>query len=77
MNLNINAIEICTDIPECMMAEDLGLATLADDHLNALIVYMINGCPSTTVKVKEERQTYCPFSYDIATTGDIVKRVRE
>ena len=31
MSLNINAIETCADIPECIMAEEIRYAILEDD----------------------------------------------
>ena len=33
MSLNINSIETCTDILECMMAEEIRCATLEDHHI--------------------------------------------
>ena len=32
MSLNINAIETYTDIPDCMMAEEVRSATLEDNY---------------------------------------------
>ena len=43
IQLNINVIETSTDIPECMMAEEIRYAPQVDDHLDTLTVYMING----------------------------------
>ena len=61
MNLNINAIETCMDIPECMSTEEMRHTTQVDDHLNALTMYVIHGPPSTRADVKEEIQPYGPF----------------
>ena len=33
MSINIKAIETCTDIQECMTAEEIWLVTLDDGHL--------------------------------------------
>ena len=33
MSITINAIESCMDIPDCMKAEEIWLATLDDKHL--------------------------------------------
>ena len=57
MNLNINAIETCTDIPECRIAGEIRHATQSDAYLYALTVYMMNGCLSPRAKVKEEKST--------------------
>ena len=41
--LSINVIETCTDIPECIMTEDIRHAAQRDGHLNELAVYVIHG----------------------------------
>ena len=61
VNLNVNEITMCTDIPEYIMAEENRHATQEDDHLNALTVYMINSWLSTRAEVKEKIQPYMPF----------------
>ena len=61
MNLNINAIKMCTDIPECTTVEEIRHTTQVDDHLNALTAYVINGWSSTRGEVKEEIQTLPAF----------------
>ena len=43
MNLDINAVQTCTHIPECMMVEEIGHAMQVDEHLNALTACVING----------------------------------
>ena len=58
VTLNINAIEMCTDIPECKPAKEIWHVTQADDHLNTLTAYVINLWPSVRIKVKEEIQPY-------------------
>ena len=45
MNMNINVVEIWTDIPECMMAEEIRHDVQADNHLNTLTAYVINDWP--------------------------------
>ena len=34
MHITINTIESCTDIPDCLTAEEIREATLEDNHLN-------------------------------------------
>ena len=68
MNLNINAIEACTDIPECMMAEEIRHATCDNDNVSIMSAYMIKEWPSTKANVKE-LQPYWPFTDNIAVTG--------
>ena len=57
MNLHITAMEKCTDISECMMLEETRQATQADDYLNALTTYVLNGKLLTRVEVKDDMQS--------------------
>ena len=41
MNLNINAIETCKDIPECMMMEEIRHATQGRMSPNGIGMYVI------------------------------------
>ena len=43
ISLNISLVETCTDIPECMLAEEIRYALQTESHLNALTEYVING----------------------------------
>ena len=42
-SITINAIESCTDIPDCMTTEDIRLASLEDEHLDMLSEYVSQG----------------------------------
>ena len=57
MKLNISAIKMSTDIPECKTAE-IRHAIQAGDHLNSMTAYMMNDWLSNREKVKEEIQTW-------------------
>ena len=72
MSLDINVVETCTDITECITAEEIRHTTQLDGHLNALKEYVINGCPST--KIKEEIQLYWPFRDHMAMIDGIVMK---
>ena len=71
MGLNINAIEVSTDMPECMEVEAIRHAMQDYSHLSALITYMIHGWPSTRAEVKEELKPYWPFRNDITVIDRI------
>ena len=45
MDLNINTTEVYTDIPEWITSKKITHATQNDNHLNALMTYMIHGWP--------------------------------
>ena len=57
MSLNINAIETCTDIPECMATEEIRHATLEDDQIGVLSTYVMHGWPSTRAGVTKRKAT--------------------
>ena len=76
INLNIKAVETCTDMQECMMAEKNRHALQAQDYLHALTAYIIYGWPSTRAEVKEEIQLYWPFCDSMAVIDGIVMKGR-
>ena len=49
MSLSINAVEKCTNVPECMVAEEIRQARQDDDHLSALLTYLIHHNTSTAI----------------------------
>ena len=51
MQIIINAIESCMDIPNCMTAEEIGEAALGDKHLSTLAELVIHSWPSTKDEV--------------------------
>ena len=71
MGQGINQTETCTDIPECMTAEEIRHATEEDDHLNTLMTYMINDRPATRAWIKGEIQADWPFRDDLAVIDGI------
>ena len=61
MRLNIHAIEICTDNPECMIAAIIRCANLGDNHIGALSTYVMHRWPSSRAEVIKEVQPYWSF----------------
>ena len=53
MNLNNNAIGVCSNILKCMLGKEIRHA-MQDDHLNVLMMYVIHRWPSTRTEIKEE-----------------------
>ena len=71
MSLIINAVETCTDIPKCMMAEEIRQPMQDDDHPSAVSTYRVHGWPSTRAQVWKELQPYWPFRDDITVKDRI------
>ena len=74
MHITINTIELCTDIPDCMTADQMRKVTLEDKQLCALAELLLCNCPSTKTEVKKELQPYLSSRYEIEITdGTAVK----
>ena len=56
MCITINAIESCTDIPGCITAEEIRVATLDDQHLGILSEHVFHILSSTKAEVQKELQ---------------------
>ena len=50
----INAVESCTDIPDCMTAGEIREVTLEGEHLSALADFILCVCPSTETGVQRK-----------------------
>ena len=62
-----------SDIPECMVAEEIRHATQAGDHMT---MYWINEWPATRTEVQAELQSYWPFQDNVGVIGGIVMKGR-
>ena len=58
MSININAIESCMDVLDCMTAKEISLATLDNEHLGMMSEYVLLGWPSTKAEVLKELWPY-------------------
>ena len=47
-------------------------ATLNDEHLQVLTIYIINGWPETKAEVKQDKQPYWTFCDNLAVIDNIV-----
>ena len=75
MRITINSIEMCTDIPDCIPAEEIMLATLDDDHLGMLSKYVLYGWPSTKAAM-QVLQPYWSSRDETAIIDGIVMKGR-
>ena len=76
MAISINLIEIHMNIPECMTAENIWLATIDDEHKGMLTNYTLHGWPATKAELQKEIQPYWSFRDEIVTTGGITIKGR-
>ena len=61
MYTTINAIESWMDIPDCVTAEEIRMATLDNEQLAILSEHVFCSWPSTKAEVQEELQPYWLF----------------
>ena len=54
MQLNIDAIHTATNIPDCMMMQQLQQATTQDEHLQQLKEHIIRGWPEDKDKIPQD-----------------------
>ena len=71
MDLNINNIEVCTDIPECITAKEIKHTIQNDDSLKEQMTYLIHEWPLARGEVKDELQSYLPFRDNIIVNDSI------
>ena len=64
------------DIPYCMTAEEIRLATLDDEHLGILSEYVLCIWPSTKVKMQKDLQPYWSFIDEIVIIDAITMKGR-
>ena len=76
MQLNIDAIETMTDIPDCMTMQQLQQATSKDDHLQQLKDYIIRGWPENKDQMPQDIQTYWAFQDDMAVIDGVLLKGR-
>ena len=53
MGISINVIETCTDIPDCMIVEDMWLVTTDGEHKSMLSNYVWHDWPPTKAEIQK------------------------
>ena len=77
MYMNANAIEIYSEILECMTEEEIGCVTIDDDHISAHSTYVIHGWSSRRAQVIKEVQPNWSFRDEVAVIDDIAMKGRK
>ena len=77
MNMTINAIELHTDIPECMTAEETRSVTIDDEYLGMPSHYIFRSWSSMREEVQQGLQPYCSFKDKIEIIDGITIKVEE
>ena len=72
MQLNINAIQTATTIPEYMTMHELQQAMSQDQHLQCLNDYIIQGWPESRDQIPQDIRTYWTFRDDMAVIDEAI-----
>ena len=76
MCITICTLELCTDIPDCMKAEEIRKTILEDEHLTDLEKLIMYSWPSTKSEVQKEIQHYWSIREEIAIIDGIAMKGR-
>ena len=72
MQIIINVIWLTTNMPECMIFNDLKEMTSQDQHLQQLMEYSIQGWPHNKVQLHLDIRMYWMFRDDMAVFDRVV-----
>ena len=64
-------IETCSDIPDCMTAEEIWLVTMNDEDIDVLSSCLLHGWPSTKADIYKEVIETCSDIPDCMTAEEI------
>ena len=76
MDINIDAIQSATDIPECVSMAQIQQASTQDDHLQCLKSFIITGWPSTKDELHADLKPYWLYRDELAVIDGIVLKGR-
>ena len=76
MKININAIDIATDITYCMITQEIQQATIKDDHLQQLRQHIIRHSPESRNEAPQEIRLYWMFRCDMVVLDGIILKCR-
>ena len=76
MYITINAKESCTDITDCITAEEIRRAMLDDKYIGMLPELIPHGRPLTKAKIQKDLQPYWSFRDEIAIIDGIAMKCR-
>ena len=76
MQLNSNAIQATTNIPDCMTIQELQQAILQDDLLQDLQEHIIRGWPEHKDQIPQDMRMYWTFYVDMTVIDGVMLKER-
>ena len=76
MQLNINAMQATTNIPDCMTIHELQHVTSQDEHLQQLKEHIIQGWPENRDQIPQDLRMYWTLQDDMAVIDQVILKGR-
>ena len=76
MDIRIDTIQSMTDIPECISIPQIHQASVQDEHLQCLKIYIIAGWPSTKDELYSNLRLYWSYRDDLTVIDGVVMKDR-
>ena len=76
MDIRVDAMEMSTNILECISVAQIQQATVHNEHLQQLKGYIITGWPEIKDQVQHDIRTYWSFRDDMAVIDGIIMKGR-
>ena len=70
MDIRVDAIQMSTNVPECMSVQQIQKATEQDEHLQWLKGYIIAGWTESKDQLHQDIRAYWSFRDDMAVIDD-------
>ena len=76
MDIKVDAVQIITDVPECMSMWEIQQATIQGEHLQWLKSLIITGRPDTKDQLHHNIRPYWSFKDDLAVIDGVTMKGR-
>ena len=76
MDIQVDAIQSTTDMPECVSMAEIQQASAQDDHLQKLKSFIISGWPDTKDKLHADLRPYWSYRGELAVIDGIILKGR-
>ena len=76
MDIKVDAVQMMTDVPECMSIHQIQQATVQDEHLQLLKSLIITAWPGTKDQLHQDIRPYWSFKDDLAVIDGVIMKGR-
>ena len=76
LDSRVDAVQVVTDVPECMSMQQIQQATKQDDHLQRFQHFIITGWPDAREQLHQNIKLYWSIKDEMSLTDGVVMRGR-